>query len=115
MTIRPWNAVQSGGPEIVLTDATTITGMDCSLSDLFSVTLGGSRTLAKPTNMFVGQIVRLKVIQDSSGSRGLTPGTGIKTPGGSWSLTATASAIDYIEFWTDGTYVYGNIAGKAYS
>lgn len=111
MSLQPWNAIQSGGPEYVLTDAATISGMDCSISDLFKVTLGGNRTLAVPTNMRVGQTVRLKVVQDGTGSRTLANGTGISAPSGTWTLTATAAAIDYLTFWTDGTTVFGMVTG----
>lgn len=116
MTIRPWNAVQSGGPEIVLTDAATITGMDCSLSDAFKVTLGGNRTLGKPTNMVVGQTVKLKVVQDATGSRTLARGTGVYGASGAITLTTgVGDAIDYVTLWTDGTTVFAEVTGLAYA
>lgn len=77
-----------------LTDGTTITP-DFSTGNNFSVTLGGNRTLANPTNMTVGQSGVIYVSQDATGSRTLAYGTYWKFPGGTApTLTTTASATD---------------------
>lgn len=77
-----------------LTDGTTITP-DFSQGNNFSVTLGGNRTLANPTNMTVGQSGVIYVTQDGTGSRTLSYGAYWKFPGGTApTLTTTASAVD---------------------
>lgn len=80
----------------VLTDAETI-ATDAALSNHFSVTLGGNRTLANPTNMRDGGIYNWRIKQDGSGSRTLTYGSKFKWPGGTApALTTTAGAVDRI-------------------
>lgn len=56
---------------VALTDAATIT-LDASLGNTFTVTLGGNRTLAAPTNPVNGQKITLRVRQDGTGGRTLT-------------------------------------------
>lgn len=83
---------------VTLTDATTIT-WDMSTGIDFQVTLGGNRTLGNPTNTVVGRRGRIKVIQDATGGRTLAKGSNIKTAGGnSYTLSAGANAIDYIDY-----------------
>ena len=53
-----------------LTDAATITP-DFSTGNNFSVTLGGNRTLANPTNLTAGQSGMIFVTQDATGGRTL--------------------------------------------
>lgn len=85
----------------VLTDAATISGLDCSEADMFQVTLGGNRTLSLPTSANVGQEIWIWVIQDSTGSRTLTM-TGWKKTA-TFTLTTTASHRDLIRAVYDGT------------
>ena len=81
---------------VALTDAATI-NTDASLSNTFTVTLGGNRTLANPTNMTNGAIYTWRVRQDGTGSRTLAYGSKFKWPGGAAPvLTTTASATDFI-------------------
>ena len=81
-----------------LTDGTTITP-DFSAGNNFSVTLGGNRTLANPTNMTVGQSGIIYVSQDATGSRTLAYGAYWKFPGGTApTLTTTASATDALVY-----------------
>ena len=81
---------------VALTDAASI-ATDASLSNTFTVTLGGNRTLANPTNMTNGAIYTWRVRQDGTGSRTLAYGSKFKWPGGTApTLTATASATDFI-------------------
>lgn len=50
----------------------------------------------------------LKLIQDSSGSRTVTWPSSVKWKGGTGpTLTSTASAVDIVAFYYDGTYYYG--------
>ena len=81
---------------VALTDAASI-ATDASLSNTFTVTLGGSRTLANPTNMTNGAIYNWRVKQDGTGSRTLAYGSKFKWPGGTApTLTTTANATDFI-------------------
>ena len=81
-----------------LTDGATITP-DFSVSNNFSVTLGGNRTLANPTNMNVGQSGIIYVSQDATGSRTLAYGTYWKFPAATApTLTTTASATDALVY-----------------
>ena len=81
---------------VALTDAASI-ATDASLSNTFTVTLGGNRTLANPTNLTNGAIYTWRVRQDGTGSRTLAYGSKFKWPGGAAPvLTTTASATDFI-------------------
>lgn len=73
-----------------LTDAASI-ATDCSLSNHFSVTIGGNRTLANPTNMRDGGIYNWRIKQDGTGSRTLAYGSKFKFSGTSTLSTAPAS------------------------
>ena len=82
-----------------LTDGATITP-DFSVANNFSVTLGGNRTLANPTNITAGQSGVIFVTQDGTGSRTLAYGTYWDFPNQSApSLTTTANAVDVL-VWT---------------
>ena len=81
--------------------------MDASLSNAFTVTLGGNRTLDNPTNLVAGFTYTFRIVQDATGSRTLAYGTAYKFPGGTApTLTTTANAIDYLSCSTDGTNLY---------
>jgi hypothetical protein len=99
-------------PPVALTDAATIT-TDASLGSSFSVTMGGSRTFANPTNLQVGRTYRWEISQDGTGSRVATWGT-LFTFSGSSVLTTTASALDILTAYYDGTKLRG-ILSKAYA
>lgn len=58
------------GTITALTDAATI-AVDFALSNHFSVTLGGNRTLDNPTNIVAGQSGAIWITQDGSGGRTL--------------------------------------------
>ena len=89
-----------------LTDAATVT-WDTSLGQIATVTLGGSRTMAAPTNLKVGTYI-LSVIQGGSGSYTLTWNGVFKWPAGvAPTLTTTVGARDVMSFFSDGTNLYG--------
>tara|TARA_B100000405_G_scaffold301233_1_gene262224 strand:- start:710 stop:1237 length:528 start_codon:yes stop_codon:yes gene_type:complete len=91
------------GAITALTDGATITP-DFAAGNNYSVTLGGNRTLANPTNLTAGQSGVIMVSQDSSGSRTLAFGNYWKFAGGTApTLTTTASAVDVIAFFVDST------------
>lgn len=90
-----------------LTDGATIS-WDTSLGRVATVTLGGARTLAAPTNLKVGTYI-LNVLQDATGSRTITWNSVFKWTGGvAPSLTTTANARDVFSFFSDGTNLYGS-------
>jgi len=90
------------GSVVALTDGATITP-DFALANNFSVTLGGNRTLANPTNLTVGQSGVIKVTQDGTGSRTLAYGSNWDFAGGTApTLTTTASAVDILAYYVDG-------------
>lgn len=94
---------------VALTDAATI-ATDASLGNDFTVTLGGSRTLANPTNLAAGQKLTWVITQDGTGSRSLFYGNVFKWPGGVVpTLSTAAGAVDIISAYTNGVNVYSVI------
>ena len=81
-----------------LTDGASITP-DFGANQNFTVTLGGNRTLANPTNKVVGQTGSIFVVQDATGSRTLSVGTDWEFPGGTApTLSTAANAVDRIDY-----------------
>ena len=90
-----------------LTDGATI-NWDVSTGAVATVTLGGNRTFAAPTNLKVGTYL-LHVIQDGTGSRTITWNGVFKWPAAvAPTLTTTANRRDIISFVSDGTNLYGS-------
>jgi len=86
------------GEITALSDGATITP-DFADSNNFSVTLGGNRTLANPSNLTAGQSGSIFVTQDGTGSRTLAYGSYWDFVGGTApTLTTTASKIDRIDY-----------------
>ena len=86
------------GEITALTDGATITP-DFADSNNFSVTLGGNRTLANPTNTVAGQSGSIFITQDGTGSRTLAYGTNYDFAGGTApTLSTTAGAVDRIDY-----------------
>lgn len=86
------------GSFYALTDATTV-AVDMSLSQNFTVTLSGNRTLGFPTNVTIGQSGYIIVNQDASGSRTLVYASGYKWASGTAGvLTTTANARDVLKY-----------------
>jgi len=97
---QSFTAAQRGSIS-TLTDGTTITP-DFALANNFSVTLGGNRTLANPTNLTAGQSGVIVITQDGTGSRTLAYGSNFKFPGGTApTLTTTASAVDVLAYYVE--------------
>jgi hypothetical protein len=89
------------GSITALTDGATITP-DFSLANNFSVTLGGNRTLANPTNLTAGQSGVIVITQDGTGSRTLAYGSYFKFSNGiAPTLTTTASAVDVLAYYVE--------------
>jgi len=96
-SVQTFSVAQRGAVS-ALTDGTTITP-DFAASNNFSVTLGGNRTLANPTNLVAGQSGVIFITQDGTGSRTLAYGSYWKFPNGAApTLTTTASAVDVLVY-----------------
>jgi len=100
------NAVQTfsvaqRGAITALTDGATITP-DFAEANNFSVTLGGNRTLANPSNLSAGQSGVIVITQDGTGSRTLAYGSYFKFAGGTApTLTTTAAAVDVLAYYVE--------------
>jgi hypothetical protein len=91
----------------ILTDGATI-NWDTSLGSVATVTLGGNRAIAAPTNLKIGSYI-LHIIQDGSGNRTVTWNSVFKWPAGvAPVLTTTANRRDLFSFVCDGTNLYGS-------
>jgi hypothetical protein len=94
---------------VALTDGATIS-VDASLSNNFSVTLGGNRTLANPTNLTSGMVLNFFIDQDATGSRTLSFGSAYKFPGGAApALSTAANAKDLLSCIYDGSVLRCNL------
>jgi hypothetical protein len=81
-----------------LTDGATITP-DFAVANNFSVTLGGNRTLANPSNLTAGQSGAIWVTQDGTGGRTLAYGSQWDFTGGTApTLSTAASARDCLVY-----------------
>lgn len=110
LTVGSGMTVDTAGANIknqTLTDGATV-NWDTSLGQIATLTLGGNRTMAAPTNLKVQSYI-LHVIQDGTGSRTLTWNSVYKWVAGAPPvLTTTAGARDVFSFICDGTNLYGS-------
>lgn len=91
----------------ILTDGPTI-NWDTSSGSVATVTLGGNRAFAAPTNLKIGSYI-LHVVQDGTGGRTLTWNSVFKWPAGvAPVLTTTGNRRDLFSFVCDGTNLYGS-------
>ena len=111
--IAPDTAVSAYAP-VALTDGATITP-DMDAARVFSVTLGGDRTLANPTNLEAGQSGLIIVTQDGTGSRTLAYGTYWDFPGGAPTLSTAANSVDVIAYYVSSTTSILCNLSKAYA
>lgn len=96
-TAQSFTAAQRGSIS-ALTDGATITP-DFAVANNFSVTLGGNRTLANPSNLTAGQSGSIFITQDGTGSRTLAFGSYWDFIGGTApTLTTTAAGVDRIDY-----------------
>jgi len=94
---QSFSAAQRGAIS-ALTDGATITA-DFALANNFSVTLGGSRTLANPSNQTAGQSGCIWITQDGTGSRTLAYGSQWDFTGGTApTLSTAAAAVDCLVY-----------------
>lgn len=81
-----------------LTDGATIT-IDMATACHHSVTLGGNRTFAAPSNQVIGQSGSIFITQDGTGSRTATFNSAFKfVNGNAPTLSTSAGAIDRIDY-----------------
>ena len=81
-----------------LTDGATITP-DFAAGCNFTVTLGGNRTIANPSNLTAGQSGSIFLVQDATGSRTVSWGSYWDFPGGTApTLSTAANAVDRIDY-----------------
>ena len=86
------------GAIVTLTDGATITP-NFNSGNNFTVTLGGNRTLANPSNLVAGQSGSIFIVQDGTGSRTLAWGSYWDfTTGAAPTLTTTAGAVDRVDY-----------------
>jgi hypothetical protein len=92
--------IQNGAVAVIgtLTDGATITpdlAADCN----FTVTLGGARTIANPTNITAGQSGSIFLVQDGTGGRTASWGSYWDFPGGTApTLSTAANAVDRVDY-----------------
>lgn len=102
-----YSTAKANVASVGLTDNTSI-AWDASVAQIASVTLGGNRTLANPTNLKVGSYI-LHVVQDGTGNRTLAWGSAFKWPAAvAPVLTTAANRRDVFSFICDGTNLYGS-------
>lgn len=93
--------VAQRGTITALTDGATIT-IDLANANNFSVTLGGNRTFAAPTNQTAGQSGVIVITQDGTGGRTAAFNSVFKFPGGTApTLTTTANAVDVVAYYVE--------------
>lgn len=94
-------------PTTTLTDGATV-NWNMNNGTVATLTLGGNRTMAAPTNLSVRTFI-LVLIQDGTGSRTVTWNSVFKWPGGVAPVLSTAAgAKDVISMFCDGTNLYGS-------
>jgi hypothetical protein len=95
--VQSYSAAQRGTIS-ALTDGATITA-DFAVANNFSVTLGGNRTLANPSNQTAGQSGCIWITQDGTGSRTLAYGSQWDFTGGTApTLSTAAAAVDCLVY-----------------
>ena len=103
------------GTITTLTDGATVTP-DFAASNNYTLTLGGNRTIANPTNLTAGQSCSIFLVQDGTGSRTAAWGSYWDFAGGTApTLTTTASAVDRIDYVVRSSTSIHAVATLAYS
>lgn len=89
------------GTPATLTDGATVTP-DFSAGTNFTWTMGGSRTLANPTNIVAGQSGVIVIKQDGTGSRVLSYGSYWDADGGTdYVLSTAANSVDILVWYAE--------------
>jgi hypothetical protein len=99
-TAQSFTAGQRGSVS-ALTDGATITP-NFNTANNFSLTIGGNRTLANPTNLTAGQSGVILITQDGTGGRTLAYGSYWKfTDATAPTLTTAANAVDALVYYVN--------------
>ena len=106
-TAQSYTRQQNTAPA-ALADAATV-AWDLNLAQAATLTLGGNRTLANPTNIAAGGSYVLAARQDATGGRTLNYGSAFKWVGGVPPALSTApNAVDLLFFYSpDGASLLG--------
>lgn len=83
--------------------------IDWTTGAAHKVTLTGNVTFTFTAPAAAGARVQLRLVQDGTGGRTATWPASVKWPSGTPTVTSTASAIDIVTFWYDGTNYYAVI------
>ena len=111
---QTYTAAQRGSIT-TLTDGATVTP-DFAASNNYTLTLGGNRTIANPTNLTAGQSGSIFLVQDGTGSRTASWGSYWDFAGGTApTLTTTAAAVDRIDYVVRSSTSIHAVATLAYS
>ena len=103
------------GTITTLTDGATVTP-DFALSNNYTLTLGGNRTIANPSNCTAGQSGSIFLVQDGSGSRTAAWGSYWDFAGGTAPVLSTgANAVDRIDYVVRSSSSIHAVATLAYS
>ena len=103
------------GSITTLTDGATVTP-DFAASNNYTLTLGGNRTIANPTNLTAGQSGSIFLVQDGTGSRTASWGSYWDFAGGTApTLTTTANAVDRVDYVVRSSTSIHAVATLAYS
>ncbi len=98
-----------------LTDGATVTP-DFAASNNYTLTLGGNRTIANPTNLTAGQSGSIFLVQDGTGSRTAAWGSYWDFAGGTAPvLTTTAAGVDRVDYVVRSSTSIHAVATLAYS
>jgi hypothetical protein len=93
---QSFTKAQRGTP-VALTDASTV-AVDLSLSNHYTLALGGNRTLGAPTNQTAGQSG--VIVITNGGANTLAFNAVWKFPGGT-APTVTASGVDVLAYYVE--------------
>jgi hypothetical protein len=92
----------------VISVITSPIAIDASGGPMFTMTLTANSGLSTPTNLTAGQVIRLLVTQDSTGSRTLTYNNFFTWPAGTQpTLSTAAGSVDMLTFVYDGLKLRG--------
>lgn len=88
---------------VALTDGATI-ATNAALSNVFTVTIAGNRTLSNPTNLVAGQFITWQLKEDATGSRTLALDTNFNLiNGGTFAMNSAANAKTTLSCFADTT------------
>lgn len=88
---------------VALTDGATI-ATNAALSNVFTVTIAGNRTLSNPTNLVAGQFITWQLKEDATGSRTLALDTDFNLiNGGTFAMNSAANAKTTLSCFVDTT------------